>query len=69
MNWKPIETAPKDGTPVDLWDEKYGGRMVNMRRVDHNGDGKNVYYEAVDEGYTCVRTATHWMPIPEPPLD
>jgi hypothetical protein len=64
MKWRPIETAPKDGTPVDLWRGK--DRLTNMRRVDL-GKG-NVFYEPIEFGYSCVRTATHWMLVPAPPL-
>lgn len=61
--WQPIETAPKDGRPIDLW--AGGERLANMRRVDL-GRG-NVFYDPVESGVCCVRNATHWMPIPEPP--
>ena len=65
--WQPIETAPKDETPVDIWRPGYGceSRCTNMRRVDM-GSG-NIYYEPILCGPCCVRDATHWMPLPEPP--
>lgn len=64
--WLPIETAPKDRTPIDIWRPGWGGeRCVNMRRTDL-GHG-NVFYEPVQSGPCCVRDATHWMPIPKAP--
>lgn len=67
--WRPIETAPKDGTPVDIWRQngKRGERCTNMRRVDL-GDG-NVFYEPIYFGVTCVRDATHWLPVPASPFE
>ena len=71
MEWQPIETAPKDQTPVDIWRPGFAGdvlggeRCTDMRRVDR-GDG-NVYYEPVLAGPSCVRNATHWMPLPPAP--
>ena len=66
MKWKPIETAPKNGKPVDIWRSNFGGeRLTNMRRVDL-GNG-NVFYAPVYCGPSCVRDATHWMPIPAKP--
>ena len=66
MEWLPIETAPKDATPVDIWRPAWGGvRCTNMQRNDL-GNG-NVFYSPVVSGYSCVRDATHWMPIPEAP--
>ena len=52
--WLDIETAPKDGTLVDLWHEDYG------RMTDTWWDGCWVVTGTID-GFT------HWMKIPEPP--
>ncbi len=66
--WQPIETAPKDGTPVDIFRPSWGGEWcTDMCRVDL-GDG-NVFYEQTKSGPSCVRDAPHWMPLPNPPTD
>ena len=64
--WQPIETAPKDGTPIDLWSPAHG-RCTDMRRVQLAED--NVFYDPVESGFCCVRDATHWMPLPNPPKE
>ena len=64
--WMPIETAPKDGTPIDIWIPSIGGqRLTNMRRVELSKN--NVFYDPVESGLCAVRDATHWMPLPPPP--
>jgi len=63
--WLDIETAPKDGTAVDIFRGDWKERCTNMQRVDL-GNG-NVFYEPVESGPCCVRDATHWMPIPVDP--
>lgn len=55
--WQPIETAPRDGTPVDLW-HKSGGRIPET------------WWDAEDQCWSCAMDdtdMTHWMPMPSPP--
>lgn len=74
MEWQPIETAPKDGTAILLW-EQYSAApfvgwwvpscqewTVSKEHVSAEGgwDGANV----VD---LLVAPITHWMPLPKPP--
>ncbi len=74
--WQPIETAPKDGARVDLWLQVYAsphsfGWSDAFRVIDcWWKDGKWVHrrddgrVEALYPDYI-----THWMPIPDPPVD
>lgn len=55
--WQPIDTAPRDGTPVDLW-HKIGFRV------------HETWWDKEDGCWSCVDTDesfTHWMPVPEAP--
>jgi len=69
--WQPIETAPKDGTEVDLWVVySHGG----YRRPDCKFEDGYWWYgdvlpaEAREKGGDDWDTiATHWMPTPGPP--
>ena len=70
MNWQPIETAPKDGTVVDLYihnsDHDGGMRAADCRFNDDTDAWEDNYRNEVEEyGYQ----ATHWMPPPEPPKE
>lgn len=61
--WKPIGTAPKDGTPFltfspELATGPYGG--VDVAGFDDE--------EAAFWKFRCgFDSVTHWMPLPEPP--
>ena len=70
MDWQPIETAPKDGTVIDLW--------IHYPEHDRNARAADVRWNA-DVGewqhgnfhlgqYMHRPTPTHWMPLPPPPL-
>lgn len=65
--WRPIESAPKDGTLIDLWAECWdaNGKMV-FRRIPNC----HWYEDKNRSGWVGLYSAeypTHWMPIPEPP--
>lgn len=68
MNWQPIETAPKDGSFIDIWvtgpDEK------GWRETDFYWNGRNFVTDF--EGMhilpgSAIYIPTHWMPLPPPP--
>ena len=67
--WMPIETAPRDGTDVDLW--VVGNNGKGWRQAEAywiNGwRAENMAY--LDPGPVEVdgNVATHWMPHPTPP--
>lgn len=63
--WQPIETAPKDGTIIDLW--RNGERLTGYRWKEQ---ARNTgFFEGIPYGLSCVRDASHWMPLPVPPQE
>lgn len=58
--WRPIETAPKDGTEIVFTDGKrlclgkWAGRALRWAVATYGGD-------------FGIGTFTHWMPLPDPP--
>lgn len=70
--WQPIETAPRDGTEVDLWcvekNGKYAPRRLTNRRYGsmQNWVGEEVVSWNVGDPYRDWRP-THWMPLPATP--
>lgn len=79
MDWKPIETAPKDGTAILLFepiDEKYIGQFTQGPKLGEMlgiGVGKwhvsdyDEYWADYFDLETLMRNPTHWMHLPEPP--
>lgn len=66
MTWKPISSAPRDGT--EIW--AYNGEQGVMRWIE--GDGWALWIWADDllsEVDPDPRQPTHWMPLPEPPKE
>lgn len=66
--WQPIETAPKDGTHVDLWacsggDPRFGDRYTDAAFIR----GKWRYSSGADGWLEVSYMPTHWMPLPNPP--
>lgn len=62
--WQPIETAPRDGTPILAYGVGCGPAPYAA-----------IAWEPVHESWACCwdnwpledYAATHWMPLPEPP--
>ena len=74
MKWQPIETAPKDGTPI------LGARVCEYMDGSTYMDGAIVMYERDGIGHTGWAymgflvsmvgsdvAPTHWLPLPAPP--
>lgn len=75
--WRPIETAPKDGTAVLVMRNIWPGTATGFAE-DCNGHNTYVaawwtnrwvcYMDWIDDP-TCPIKPTHWMPIPAPPTN
>ena len=67
--WRPIDMAPTDGTPLLLWcnDWVIGHHAVSY--PPYAFEGWTTGWETAggyDVGYARI-TPTHWRPLPEPP--
>jgi|GEM_PF-1728610 len=78
--WRPIETAPKDGTEIILRkaDRVSAGNWIDPVRIStepHATTGEPVqlveheegFWQSWDGGFADDDEPTHWMPLPEPP--
>ncbi len=74
--WKPIESAPKDGTYVLLgnrygaWIAAYGSTAVSGYKFDNPWRSvmlNHRHMERRERPYCLI--PTHWMPLPLIPLD
>lgn len=65
MEWKPIETAPKDGSPVWVKGYNYGNKSKGEHRHFAWWDGEN-WIEAASESELSY--IVEWMPLPAPPI-
>jgi hypothetical protein len=63
--WQPIETAPKDGTRVLVFDQYWGVLMSywQLQATAVNPPGRE--HDRWD--WYAAPGATHWMPLPAPP--
>lgn len=77
MDWRPIETAPKDGTRIliaragDGIDEVEITEWYVSERSHFEPVEGDLYRRVQDEPYAFWNgnghRATHWMPLPAPP--
>ena len=75
MKWQPIETAPKDGTRVDLWLRVHASPrsfgFSDAFRVPEGYFQDGVWGHSQGGSFRELYQPyiTHWMPLPEPPED
>jgi len=78
--WQPIETAPKDGTKIDLFYPYPRGRTINCYWMGEHaagwvwrrptwGAGALLPESEWDIGSYPNLEPTHWMRLPPPPAD
>ena len=77
MEWMPIESAPKDGTPIDVWLDDAPEEDVafyctaGTRRSPgwswHNGKFRPM--AGLNTFPPVFVQPTHWMPLPPPPQE
>lgn len=62
MNWKPIETAPKDGTRVLGYKARNKANPILVVKHCNRFGGR---WLVVKGG--AIQGLTHWQPLPAPP--
>lgn len=69
--WQPIETAPRDGTPILIFDPLRHVRIARWgdtflaSRID--GRSQPIFGFVVVDTQFVKADPTHWMPLPDPP--
>lgn len=65
MEWRLIDTAPKDGAEILVCDYRVAGGFRNVVRYTEE-DYPSVW-ETQEFAVYHQDAFTHWMPLPEPP--
>lgn len=66
MEWRPIATAPRDGTRIIYWSKGYQMPVIAFYRDGHIWSGSLVWSpSAIPREWEDI--ATHWMPLPSAP--
>lgn len=66
--WQSIETAPRNGRAILLYETTYGGKGYIM--IGHYANGwvaDSEMYWSEDGPEQCKLLPTHWMSLPEQP--
>jgi hypothetical protein len=61
--WKPISSAPKDGTSILIATRSHSDGLV-IAKWHQRGR----YQEFIDDSGESYHDASHWMPLPPPPV-
>jgi hypothetical protein len=70
IEWQPIETAPKDGTDIMLFEPSYGCVIAYWGIAPAGTDDTEQWLESyIDERLFKSQPPTHWMPLPKSPSE
>jgi hypothetical protein len=77
--WRPIESAPKDGTPIIAakfgrsgflerawWQSEFDAWITSCRQIVM-AEGYTIDGQATTLHSPEIVSPTHWMPVPAPP--
>lgn len=74
MGWHPIETAPKDGTPILVCGRSYNDKssaslepQVASYCTSYPGSGGAKHWRDSDGYQIALASITHWRPLPPDP--
>ena len=68
QTWQPIETAPKDWSPVIVYDaDSHEVGPAYFSRADGGQDAWMWADLSLDDENCVVGNPTYWMPLPSPP--
>ena len=68
-DWKPIDSAPKDGTYFIGFCNAYPDKMWNVSWNENNQYFSLGVYDDEDRDLIIIYDLTHWHPLPEPPKE
>ena len=66
-NWRPIDTAPRDGTRILVFDPNYSGRIAACEFDSYNKWIERGHDYASEVWGLGEMKPTHWAPLPLPP--
>lgn len=66
MEWQPIETAPRDGTFIDVWSRNHRTCDVFWSDIENTWCIEG-YHPEEPTPLARYPAPSHWMPIPEAP--
>ncbi len=71
QEWQPIETAPKDGTLIEIREKS--GRVQIAQWGEPGYNEPNWWVQLTQGGFSMneypTTNVTHWRPLPAPPKD
>jgi hypothetical protein len=69
MKWKPIETAPKDGTKVLVWSKDYTWEGIGIAFWGRSNPLNRQAWLGGHCGVDHISQPTHWMSLPKAPKE